>query len=114
MLSWIWNRIANTDPGCQINTNPHGSGSGSETLRQTFEHLLDDHKTVDLEPLPYRYPESDPQRYIPATMQDKQLLLSYTMYRTVPYYFYLQVVTLWYRSPEILLGNSYATPVDLW
>lgn len=24
------------------------------------------------------------------------------------------VVTLWYRSPEILLGNSYATPVDLW
>ncbi|XP_023341283.1 cyclin-dependent kinase 4 [Eurytemora carolleeae] len=25
-----------------------------------------------------------------------------------------QVVTLWYRSPEILLGNSYATPVDLW
>lgn len=24
------------------------------------------------------------------------------------------VVTLWYRSPEVLLGNSYATPVDLW
>ena len=26
----------------------------------------------------------------------------------------LQVVTLWYRSPEILLGTTYATPVDLW
>ena len=25
-----------------------------------------------------------------------------------------QVVTLWYRSPEILLGTTYATPVDLW
>lgn len=24
------------------------------------------------------------------------------------------VVTLWYRSPEVLLGQSYATPVDLW
>jgi serine/threonine protein kinase len=24
------------------------------------------------------------------------------------------VVTLWYRSPEVLLGTSYATPVDLW
>jgi len=24
------------------------------------------------------------------------------------------VVTLWYRSPEILLGTTYATPVDLW
>ena len=24
------------------------------------------------------------------------------------------VVTLWYRSPEILLGTTYATPVDMW
>ena len=23
-------------------------------------------------------------------------------------------MTLWYRSPEILLGTTYATPVDLW
>ena len=23
-------------------------------------------------------------------------------------------MTLWYRSPEVLLGISYATPVDLW
>jgi len=23
-------------------------------------------------------------------------------------------VTLWYRSPEILLGTTYATPVDIW
>ena len=26
----------------------------------------------------------------------------------------LQVVTLWYRSPEVLLTTSYATPVDAW
>lgn len=27
----------------------------------------------------------------------------------------LQVVTLWYRAPEILLGSRfYSTPVDLW
>lgn len=26
----------------------------------------------------------------------------------------LQVVTLWYRAPEVLLQSSYATPVDLW
>ena len=24
------------------------------------------------------------------------------------------VVTLWYRAPEVLLGTTYATPVDLW
>ena len=24
------------------------------------------------------------------------------------------VVTLWYRSPEVLMGQSYATPVDIW
>ncbi|XP_056462435.1 cyclin-dependent kinase 4 [Gadus chalcogrammus] len=24
------------------------------------------------------------------------------------------VVTLWYRPPEVLLGSSYATPVDIW
>ena len=23
-------------------------------------------------------------------------------------------MTLWYRAPEILLGTSYATPVDIW
>ena len=27
----------------------------------------------------------------------------------------LQVVTLWYRAPEILLGTDhYSTPVDIW
>ena len=26
----------------------------------------------------------------------------------------LQVVTLWYRAPEVLLGTTYATPVDVW
>jgi serine/threonine protein kinase len=24
------------------------------------------------------------------------------------------VVTLWYRAPEVLLGTTYATPVDVW
>merc|ERR1712107_600892 len=24
------------------------------------------------------------------------------------------VVTLWYRAPEVLLGTSYATPIDIW
>merc|ERR1712141_209702 len=24
------------------------------------------------------------------------------------------VVTLWYRAPEVLLGTTYATPVDIW
>jgi serine/threonine protein kinase len=29
--------------------------------------------------------------------------------------FWLQVVTLWYRAPEILLGTKvYSTPVDIW
>jgi serine/threonine protein kinase len=27
----------------------------------------------------------------------------------------LQIVTLWYRAPEVLLGTThYATPVDMW
>lgn len=25
-----------------------------------------------------------------------------------------QVVTLWYRAPEVLLQSNYATPVDIW
>ena len=25
-----------------------------------------------------------------------------------------QVVTLWYRAPEVLLQSTYATPVDMW
>jgi cyclin-dependent kinase 2 len=30
-------------------------------------------------------------------------------------HFILQVVTLWYRAPEILLGaKQYGTPVDIW
>jgi len=24
------------------------------------------------------------------------------------------VVTLWYRSPEVLVGSSYGSPVDMW
>lgn len=32
-----------------------------------------------------------------------------------PCYLHLQVITLWYRAPEILLGiKHYSTPVDLW
>ena len=28
---------------------------------------------------------------------------------------FLQVITLWYRAPEILLGSRfYSTPVDVW
>jgi serine/threonine protein kinase len=30
-------------------------------------------------------------------------------------YVHLQIVTLWYRAPEVLLGTThYATPVDMW
>lgn len=29
--------------------------------------------------------------------------------------YFIQVVTLWYRSPELLLGSQYySTPVDIW
>lgn len=28
---------------------------------------------------------------------------------------FLQIVTLWYRAPEVLLGSThYSTPVDMW
>lgn len=30
------------------------------------------------------------------------------------YFIIFEVVTLWYRSPEVLLGLPYATPVDIW
>lgn len=31
------------------------------------------------------------------------------------FYWPLQIVTLWYRAPEVLLGAThYATPVDMW
>jgi cyclin-dependent kinase 4 len=33
---------------------------------------------------------------------------------TTSFIFNTQVVTLWYRSPEVLLTTSYATPVDIW
>ena len=29
-------------------------------------------------------------------------------------FWHFQVVTLWYRSPEVLLGSSYASSVDIW
>ena len=34
-----------------------------------------------------------------------------TLIRTAYSY---QVVTLWYRAPEVLLQSTYATPVDMW
>ena len=40
---------------------------------------------------------------------------SYRVAYYVNYVYYLKVVTLWYRAPEILLGaNKYACPVDIW
>ena len=27
---------------------------------------------------------------------------------------FLQVVTQWYRAPEVLLHSSYSKPVDIW
>ena len=33
---------------------------------------------------------------------------------TVCFYLCVQVVTMWYRAPEVLLQASYATPVDMW
>ncbi len=29
-------------------------------------------------------------------------------------FLFIKVVTLWYRAPEVLMGVSYATPVDIW
>ena len=35
--------------------------------------------------------------------------------KLTPSYSVIQVVTLWYRPPEILLGcKTYALPVDMW
>lgn len=37
------------------------------------------------------------------------------MLPTVHVFLHLQIVTLWYRAPEVLLGTThYATPVDMW
>lgn len=34
---------------------------------------------------------------------------------SLKYYFLCQVVTLWYRAPEVLLGGQrYACPIDIW
>jgi serine/threonine protein kinase len=27
---------------------------------------------------------------------------------------HLQVVTLWYRAPEVILGGNYAAAIDVW
>ena len=32
----------------------------------------------------------------------------------IPFTFCIQVVTLWYRAPEVLLQTTYATAVDIW
>jgi len=29
-------------------------------------------------------------------------------------FFAQQVVTLWYRAPEVLLGGQYGSPIDMW
>jgi serine/threonine protein kinase len=39
---------------------------------------------------------------------------SVKFYYLIKFYFIL-IVTLWYRAPEILLGQKeYSTPVDMW
>jgi serine/threonine protein kinase len=43
-------------------------------------------------------------------------ILSFFLYIMLCYVYYdAQVITLWYRAPEILLGSKdYAMPVDVW
>ena len=36
------------------------------------------------------------------------------LWMCVLFHLFVKVVTLWYRSPEVLLTTSYATPVDIW
>lgn len=41
--------------------------------------------------------------------------MCFTLPVTILAYHVRQVVTLWYRAPEILLGSrTYSTPVDIW
>ena len=51
-----------------------------------------------------------------VTKDDVVKLTDFGMARIYEFYTTLTsvVMTLWYRSPEVLMGLSYATPVDIW
>lgn len=51
-----------------------------------------------------------------VTKDDVVKLTDFGLARIYEFYTLLTsvVVTLWYRSPEVLMGLSYATPVDMW
>jgi cyclin-dependent kinase 6 len=51
-----------------------------------------------------------------VTKDDVVKLTDFGLARIYEFYTLLTsvVVTLWYRSPEVLMGLSYATPVDIW
>jgi serine/threonine protein kinase len=51
-----------------------------------------------------------------VTKEDVVKLTDFGLARIYEFYTLLTsvVVTLWYRSPEVLMGLSYATPVDIW
>lgn len=53
---------------------------------------------------------------IPIRVYTHEVLLSlHHVFRSLNPFLPQQVVTLWYRAPEILLGEKhYSTPVDVW
>lgn len=51
---------------------------------------------------------------VPVRTYTHEVRCNYPPFDLIPS-FLLQVVTLWYRAPEILLGGrQYSTPVDIW
>ena len=55
----------------------------------------------------------EPPKYFLGKYHTLGLLSTHSLYQKNECLL-LQVVTLWYRAPEVLLGTTYATPVDIW
>ncbi|KAK2080071.1 Cyclin-dependent kinase A-1 [Prototheca wickerhamii] len=89
-------------------------------LYLVFEYLdVDLKKSMDSNPAQYRNPTLvKPQNLLIDQSTNTLKLADFGLARAfgIPVRAYThEVITLWYRAPEILLGSRhYATPVDLW
>ncbi|KAI9311046.1 kinase-like domain-containing protein [Dichotomocladium elegans] len=104
-----------------VNVTDVAVGSKLESIFLVMEYCEQDLGTLlDMVPTPYTPSESKDLKMSNLLLTSKGLLkiADFGLARTVglpPKPMTPNVVTLWYRSPELLLGESfYTTAVDLW